>query len=204
LATHAKLDEAVAFAGLSVFDGERLSTGAEGRLGLRTGRSEVTLGGKTQIKLIHMDGRGVHVDMDAGSIHFSSAQDELIEVHAAEVPVRPASAQPTQALLALRAPKVLQITAEHGALHFSYGDEKRNLPEGQTYRVYLDTDGAQPTPTTGGVQTGALPANSRISLLALEQPQQPEERYGASTMRGTPATHQSVPPNPSGVLNYPG
>lgn len=155
LATHARLDEATAFAGLSVFDGERLSTEADGRLGLRMGRSEVTLGEKTQIQLIHMDGGGVHVDMEAGSIHFSSAENEMIEVHTAEAIVRPASAQPTHASVALLGPKVLQITAERGALRFSYRDEQRNLPEGQTYRVYLDTDEAQPTPTGGAQTTGA-------------------------------------------------
>jgi hypothetical protein len=156
LATHAKLNEATAFVGLSVFEGERLSTEAEGRLGLRTGRSEITLGGKTQIELIHMDG-GAHVDMEAGSIHFSSEENEIVEVHMADAMVRPASAQPTQASVALLGPKVLQIAAEHGTLHFTYRDEQRNLPEGQTYRIYLDADDGQPT-ATDGAQTAGTPS----------------------------------------------
>lgn len=194
LATHAKLDEAAAFAGLSVFEGERLSTGAEGRLGLRTGRSEITLGEKTPIELIHMDGGGVPVNMEAGSIHFSLAEGELIEVHAAEATVRPASTPATQASFALLAPKVLQMTAEHGTLRFSYRDEHRNLPEGQSYRVDLDTDEAQPAPTSGA-QTAGLPANSPISLLVLGRPLPPAERSGALTMRSIPVTRQSVPPS---------
>jgi hypothetical protein len=188
LATHAKLDEAVAFAGLSVFDGERLSTEADGRLGLRTGRSEITLGAKTQVELVHMDAGGVHVDIEVGSIHFSSAQNEMIEVHAAEAILRPASAQPTRASVALLAPKALQITAEHGALHFSYRDEQRTLPEGQTYRVYLDTDEAQPAPV-GGAQTAG--ASSKLTYFIVGA--------GAAAAGGTVlgidhAIHSSNPP----------
>jgi hypothetical protein len=153
LATHAKLNETAAFVGLSVFEGERLSTEAQGCLSLRTGRSEITLGEKTQIELVHMDG-GAHVDVEAGSIHFSSAENEIVEVHAADAIVRPASAQATQASVAMLGPKVLQITAEHGALHFSYRDEQRNLPEGQTYRVYLDADDGQATAAAGAQTAG--------------------------------------------------
>jgi hypothetical protein len=152
LATNAKLDEASASAGLSVFDGERLSTAAEGRLSLRAGRSDVTLGEKTQVELIRMDGGGVHVDMKEGAVYFSSAENEIVEVHTAEAMARPASTQPTQASVVLLEPKVLQITAERCTLHFSYRDEQRNLPEGQTYRVYLDSDDGQP-PAGGGAPT---------------------------------------------------
>jgi hypothetical protein len=154
LATNAKLDEAAASAGLTVFEGERLSTQAEGRLSLRVGRSDVTLGEKTQVELIRMDGGGVHVDMEAGAIYFASAENEVVEVHTAEAIVRPASAQPTQASVVLLAPKTLQITAERGTLHFSYRDEQRNLPEGQTYRVYLDADDPQSAPEGGARTTG--------------------------------------------------
>src|SRR5258707_13124806 len=37
------------------------------------------------------------------------------------------------------APKILQITVRHGNVDFSYGKEFRVLPEGQTYRIYLET-----------------------------------------------------------------
>jgi len=159
-ATHAKLDKATAFAGLSVFDGERLSTEMPGTLGLRAGKSQVTLGEKTEIELIRMDAGGVHIDLEAGSVHFSSAENELIEVHTGEATIRPASAQPTRASLTLLGPKVLEINAERGDLAFSYRDEHRNLPAGQTYRVYLDADAPQPTPA-GGAQTA--PASGKLT-----------------------------------------
>jgi hypothetical protein len=154
LATHAHLEEAAAFPGLSVFEGERLSTEADGRLGVRAGHSILTLGAHTEVELISIDG-GMHVDMSAGSMHFAAAENEVVEVHAGDALVRPASRQPTQGLVTMLGPKVLQITAEHGGLNFSYHEEFRNLPEGQTYRIYLDT----PAEPADGANVGAEKAS---------------------------------------------
>jgi hypothetical protein len=65
----------------------------------------------------------------------------MIEVHAEEALVRPDSNQRTQVLATILSPKVQQITARHGGLDFIYRQEFRNLPEGQTYRIYLDSPG---------------------------------------------------------------
>jgi hypothetical protein len=51
LATHAHLGDAAAFPGLSVFEGERLSTDVQGRLSLRVGHSILTVAGKTDAVL---------------------------------------------------------------------------------------------------------------------------------------------------------
>ncbi|MGB7728215.1 MAG: hypothetical protein WBL50_09300 [Candidatus Acidiferrum sp.] len=149
LATHAHLDEAAAFPGLSVFEGERLSTEAEGRLSVRLGHSVLTLGEKTEVVLVPLADT-LHVDMSVGSLRFSAAQNEAIEVHVQEAIVRQASTQATQASVTILAPKVLQITAERGNLNFVYQDEFRVLPEGQTYRLYLDSPSEPPDATSVG------------------------------------------------------
>ncbi|MGB7845242.1 MAG: hypothetical protein WBL63_06475 [Candidatus Acidiferrum sp.] len=46
-ANRAHLDDAAAFPGLSVFEGERLSTETEGQLGVRAGHSTLALTGST-------------------------------------------------------------------------------------------------------------------------------------------------------------
>jgi hypothetical protein len=138
LAIHAHLDDAAAFPGLSVFEGERLSTEVEGRLGIRAGHSVLTLGGRTQVELVSL-GSGLHVDVGGGSVHFFSVENELIELHAEEAIVWPASPQTAQGSITILGPKVLQITAERGNLNFRYHEEFQTLPEGQTYRVYLDS-----------------------------------------------------------------
>ena len=38
------------------------------------------------------------------------------------------------------APKILQITTRRGNLEFSYHAEFRVLPEGQTFRIYLESE----------------------------------------------------------------
>lgn len=137
LAIHAHLNEAVAFPGLSVFEGEYLSTEVEGRLGMRASQSTLTLAGRTEVTLLTISG-GMHVDLSSGSVSFSTAEKEVMEVHAEEAMLRPESNHPTQAVITILAPKVLQITARKGGLDFTYREEFRNLPEGETYRIYMD------------------------------------------------------------------
>jgi hypothetical protein len=122
---------------LSVFGGERLSTDGEGRLAVRVGQSMLTLGANTEVELVPISG-GVHVDMELGSLNFSAAANEAVEVHARDAIVRPATNYPTHASVTIVAPNVLQIAAEQGLLNFSYRAESRDLPPGHTYRVYLD------------------------------------------------------------------
>jgi hypothetical protein len=147
VAAHAHLEEATAFPGLSVFEGERLSTEEEGRLGIRVGRSALTLGESTEVELISVSGN-VHIDMSAGSVRFFAAQNEGLEVHTVDALVCPATTEPTQGAVALLAPKVLEVKAEKGSLNFQFHGEFRNLPEGQTYRIYLDSP-ASPEDATG-------------------------------------------------------
>jgi len=136
-ANRAHLDDADAFPGLSVFEGEHLSTEAEGRLALRAGHSTLALSGNTEVTLHPISG-GLHVDLSAGSLYFSAAENEAVEVHAEEALIRPEGSLPTQATVTILSPKVLQITARRGVLNFSYRQEFRNLPGGETYRIYLD------------------------------------------------------------------
>jgi hypothetical protein len=156
LATHAHLDEADAFPGLSVFEGERLSTEEDGRLGVRAGHSTLMLGEKTEVALISVGG-ALHVDLSAGSVHFSAAENESVEVHTRDVLVQPASNQATQGSITILAPKVLQIKTEHGSLNFTYHQEFRNLPEGQTYRIYLDSPDGSREGSVDGAQKADRP-----------------------------------------------
>jgi hypothetical protein len=137
LANHAHLGNADAYPGLSVFEGEPLSTDVEGRLSLRVGRSVLTLAGKTDAILIPIE-KGVHVDMSAGSVHFSAAENETVEMHADDAIIRPGAPQATQAAVTILGTNLLQIAAERGTLSFSYREESRNLPAGYVYRIYLD------------------------------------------------------------------
>ena len=154
LAVQAHVDEAQAFAGLSVFDGEQLSTAGQGRMGVRAGHAVLTLGSNSSVTMYHITD-GVHVDLDAGAVYFNSAAGEVGEVHVGDALIRTIAKQPAQAGVMIFAPKVLQVTAQKGGLNFSYHQEFRYLPEGQTYRIYLDApaepqiDAVDPPPSAG-------------------------------------------------------
>jgi len=134
----AHLNEAAAFPGLSVFEGEDISTEAEGRLGVRVGRTTVVLAGSSGATLHGIDS-GAHVDLTAGTISFSSPENGIVEIHAEEAFLRPEKNQLTQAEVTILAPGVLQIRARRGDLAFRYREEFQVLPKGATYRIYLDS-----------------------------------------------------------------
>jgi hypothetical protein len=161
LAYGAHLNASNAFAGLSVFDGERVSTDPNGKIGVRIGASVITLVERSGATL-QRTGGGAHVDLDAGSVYLWSAESNPLEVHVEGALLRPHGAHQMQAQIEMFAPKILQITARQGSVDFSYGREFRVLPEGQTYRIYLESeDDPRGTPDAGndtrkpGMSTGA-------------------------------------------------
>ncbi len=149
LASHARLNNAEAFPGLSVFEGEGLSTEAQGRLGIRSAHGVLMLGPKTAVELVSI-AVGLHVDVSRGSVYFSTGAKQMMEVHAEDALVWPSGTLPAQGSVTILAPNILQIAASHGDLNFSYRDEFRRLPEGQTYRIYLDPSGDAQSASASG------------------------------------------------------
>ncbi len=147
LAYDAHLNEAAAFPGLSVFEGEDVSTDPEGRLGVRVGRTTVLLAGSSGATLHGIDG-GAHVDLTAGTVSFGSPENAIVEIHAEEAFLRPEKNRLTQAEVTILGPSVLQVRAQRGDLAFRYREEFQVLPEGATYRIYLDSP-AEPQGTGG-------------------------------------------------------
>ncbi|HWY06132.1 MAG TPA: hypothetical protein VNY24_04685 [Candidatus Acidoferrales bacterium] len=139
MAYSAHLNASAAFAGLSVFDGESVSTDREGKLSVRIGGSVITLVEQSGATL-QRTGEGAHVDLDAGLVYLWSGESNPLEVHAEGALLRPHGAHNVQAQILMFAPKILQVTTRQGSLDFSYHAESRVLPEGQTYRIYLESE----------------------------------------------------------------
>ena len=133
----AHVDEALAFPGLSIFEGEQLTTDPQGRICVRVGHSVLAMTGNTSAAMFHITD-GIHVDVDTGSVYFNGAAGEVAEIHVGDAFLRTATKEASQVRLIILAPNVLQVTAQKGGLNFSYRQEFRYLPEGLTYRVYLD------------------------------------------------------------------
>lgn len=153
LAYGARLNSAEAFAGLSVFPGEEMATETDGKAMVRIGGSVATLAGDSSMTL-EPNGDGAHVDLEAGSVFVSSTQKNPLEVHAEDALLRPHGVQDVQARVLVYAPKVLQVTTRVGSLDFSYHGEFRVLPEGQTFRIYLESDAAPEAQGPAGAGSG--------------------------------------------------
>lgn len=168
LAYGAHLNASNAFAGLSVFDGERLSTDPDGKLGVRIGASVITLAVQSGATL-QRSGDGAHVDLDSGSVYVLSAESNLLEVHTEGVFLRPHGGHQAQAQVLIFAPKVLQITTRQGSLDFSYGKEFRVLPEGQTYRIYLESEDEPQEAAGAGSDTkkGVMSRGTKVAYFIL-------------------------------------
>ncbi len=175
LAYGARLNTSEAFAGLSIFPGEEMDTEADGKAMVRVGASAATLSGDSSITLEPI-GEGAHVDLLAGAVFITSAQKNPLEVHTEDAMLRPHGDQITEARIMMYAPKVLQITTRLGSLDFSYHGDFRVLPEGQTYRIYLDSDaepeaqgpaGAGTGSTTGPAQSPGISRGTKVAFYIL-------------------------------------
>lgn len=168
LAYGAHLNASDAFAGLSVFDGESLSTDAEGKVSARVGGSVITLIEQSAASL-QRSGDGAHIDLEAGSVYIWSAESNPLEVHAEGALLRPHGGHQVQAQVLMFAPKVLQITTRQGSVDFLYGKEFRLLPEGQTYRIYLESEDGPGTPPPAGSGAGkaGLSTGTKVAYFIL-------------------------------------
>jgi hypothetical protein len=168
LAYGAHLNSSEAFAGLSIFDGESLSTDAEGKLSARIGGSVITLLEQSAATL-ERSGGGAHIDLDAGSVYVWSGESNPLEVHADGALLQPHGGHQVQAQVLIFAPKVLQITTRQGSVDFSYGKEFRVLPEGQTYRIYLEAedDPRSATDAGSGMEKAGLSTATKVAYFIL-------------------------------------
>jgi hypothetical protein len=161
MAYGAHLNASDAFAGSSVFDGERVSTDPDGKLTVRIGSSVITLAERSAATL-QRSGDGAHVDLDAGAVYLWSAESNPLEAHVEGATLRAHGNHNVQAQILMFAPKILEVTTRQGSVDFSYGKEFRVLPEGQTYRIYLESEDdprgtSEPgtDPQKPGLSTGA-------------------------------------------------
>jgi hypothetical protein len=145
----ATLNSAEAYPGLSVFEGETLSMFADGKMGVRLGRATLALSEGAEVTLQRIE-NGTHVDMLGGMLFFSTPESVVVEVHVADAILRPESNRATQAEVRQIKPKVLQVSAMKGNLELTYGGEFQLIPQGETYRIYLDAPAEPQNPAGSG------------------------------------------------------
>jgi hypothetical protein len=144
-ASGAHFNSAKVSAGATIYDGDGLSTEAEGALQFRTPAARLYLPGTSAVTL-HGLPNGTQAQLQTGTVVFSTAKSAAMEIIAQGALVRPGADGPTVGQVTVLGPKELQISARRGALEFSYGGETEKLAEGASYRILLDQPEATPWP----------------------------------------------------------
>jgi hypothetical protein len=154
-ASRAHFNAATVTAGATIYDGDGLSTDAEGALQFRGPAALIYLPGASSVTL-HGLANGTQAQLQMGTAVFSTARAAGMELIADEAFVRPFGDGPTVAQVAIIGPKELQINARRGDLQFSYGGETEKLAGGASYRILLDQPDSnpRPRPQQGPVKAG--------------------------------------------------
>jgi ferric-dicitrate binding protein FerR (iron transport regulator) len=128
------LGTAVASAGATIYDGDRLDTEDKGALGLRAGTVQLSLFADTTVVMQH-DESGLTPTLERGSVVFRTEIGGL-RLSASDVRVRPQSSMPTVGQMTLETCSVL-VTSRVQALEVTAGAETKIVEEGKSYRVLL-------------------------------------------------------------------
>ena len=113
----AHLNSTEASVGTSVYDNDRLETGDKGALGLHTANVQLLLMENSALLMNH-DGSGLTPTLHRGTVYFRVENGTGLQIHAADVHVRPRSPALT-----------IGVTA---------GKETKTVEEGKSYRVALE------------------------------------------------------------------
>lgn len=136
-AERAQIGSGAASPGSSIYDGDALTTSAQGGLRLRAGKSLIYLGPQSSLTL-HRTANGTAAELGSGTVVFSGSREAAMEISVSGAQLKPVSSGPVMAQVSIAGPKILDVTARRGALEFTYAGESEVIPEGASYRVVLD------------------------------------------------------------------
>lgn len=164
-ASGAHFNVAVVSAGAAVYDGDGLSTEAEGALQFRSNAALVYLPGASSVAL-HRLPKGLQAQLRSGTIVFSATRASAMEILAGNAAIRPRTDEPTIAQVTIAGPKELQIQVRRGALQFSYRAESATIEKGSSYRILLDPPAEAPTsPKSQPGPTGLVGDNRSFKII---------------------------------------
>jgi hypothetical protein len=140
-AVSAHVGTAPASAGATVFGGDKLSTEQNGNIQIRAGAARLLLSGSSSATLRDADG-GPSATLSSGTAIFSTAIAKAFTLLAARAEIRPRDDVPTIAQVSIETPKQFIVRSGRGALTVTVDGETHTIPEGEAYRVTLDSEAA--------------------------------------------------------------
>jgi len=148
-ARNATLSNSSVSAGVSLYDGDTLTTDVDGALTLRARASMIRLGKQSRVTLrsAMCGGNCAQVDLSGGTVAFAAPQAAAIEIRADQTYIRPAAESPTLGQITIINGTSFKIYARRGGLKIQYRDESEVIAEGSSYRVALDSSKDEDTST---------------------------------------------------------
>jgi hypothetical protein len=137
-AQDARLGQAQAAGGATVFTGDKIETGAKGTIRVRFNPGQVYLLSSTKATIVGGQS-GVTTTLSHGTAGFTTTGDAPIELHAETAVVRPTSAATTHAQVTIVSAKELIVSNFHGPLEVEVAGDKFAIPENTAYRVILQS-----------------------------------------------------------------
>ncbi|HEY4818911.1 MAG TPA: hypothetical protein VIH67_15900 [Candidatus Acidoferrum sp.] len=172
IVTHAErahVGDAATSVGSTIYEGDRLSTDVGGAL--RINGHAVTLQLDAQSLLIVRQSTSpvgdILAELASGTLIFSAAPNAGIAVAADDASIRPARKASTIAYIRVVSRKELRISAQRGAVEFSYHGESEVIMEGKTYMVLLDPSEKETVAALGSEQAKKGSINHRPTFLLL-------------------------------------
>jgi hypothetical protein len=150
-ANRARVGNANASVGATVFSGDRLSTDEVGSLQIRVGAARLLLAGGSAATLSQEEASPA-ATLTAGTATFSTANSRAFVLHVASAIIRPSTDQPTIGKVTVLSPKELVVKSIRGSLQIAVEDDVREIPEGEAYRVVLDPSADPQGPRGAGTK----------------------------------------------------
>jgi len=150
-ANRARVGNANATVGATVFSGDRLSTDNVGSVQIRSGAARLLLAGGSAATL-SQDEAIPAATLTAGMATFSTANSKAFVLHVASASIRPNTDQPTIGKVIVLNPQELMVKSVRGSLQIAVEDDAREIPEGEAYRVVLDPSADPQGPRGAGTK----------------------------------------------------
>jgi hypothetical protein len=155
----ARISDSNAAIGASVYDTDQLATEGPGSLQVRSNNAQLYLAGDTDATVM-ATGPTPCASLLFGTAMFSTGRGASFGLCFGDARVYPQSAAPVAGQVTVVSPKELLVSSRRGSLTVTVGDETQIVPEGKSYRVFLDTPAGPedaPGPGPGGHKTlGAI------------------------------------------------
>lgn len=139
LADHARLGSEAAAEGTTIYDGDRLSTDADGSMRFMVGGAIAYLPNQSCVAL-HRGAapKEFEAELVSGTVVLSVTTGSVAEIVASSARVRPVSETRGVVQVGIIGPHELIVFAQRGPAQISYRGETETIAEGKSYRVLLN------------------------------------------------------------------